>query len=93
MSRMATLTLIQPFIRPLTVSERRAGILLAAWKSGDAARIEAAMNQPVSEALTSGERERLDLVRGIAGAMRESHPDLNVALGLLRHLCGAANCS
>ena len=89
MSRMATLTLM----KPLAVSERSAGMLLAAWNSGDAARIEAAMNQPVSQALSCGERERLDLVRGIAGAMRESHPDLNVALGLLRHLCGAANCS
>src|SRR5262249_8934195 len=81
----------------LTGSERCARLLLAAWNTGNLAGLETALRQ-ASEAsqaeLSPCEEERMELVREIAGGIRnwmrgvrEGKPsDLNVHLDLLRHL-------
>jgi hypothetical protein len=84
---------------PLTASERSARALLAAWNSGELARLEAALEGIGSAALgearpSSPEAERIELVREIAdsirawiqGVERKTPTDLNASLKLLRHL-------
>jgi hypothetical protein len=93
--------------RTLTASERCARLLLAAWNTGDLAGLEAALRQASASALpstsagaggrtelSSGEEERMELLREIAGGIqmwlrgiRRTKPsDLNTHLELLRHL-------
>ena len=82
--------------KPLTASERSARALLAAWNSGELARLEAVLEGtgPLAAHLSSSELERIELVREIADAIRlwiqgtQRNPptDLNASLKLLRHL-------
>jgi hypothetical protein len=69
--------------------------ILEAWQQQDFALFRSGLNQisaiPVTEQLTSEERERIDLLRGIASEMGgiAAHGDsgeARVYLGLLRHL-------
>jgi hypothetical protein len=55
--------------KPLTLSERRARALLAAWNSADLARLEDTIESTValSQApLSTSEQERLDLLQEVA---------------------------
>ena len=83
--------------KPLTLSERRARALLAAWNSADLARLEDTIESTValSQApLSTSEQERLDLLQEVASTIRtwvstassEHHSELKMSLGLLRHL-------
>jgi hypothetical protein len=83
--------------RTLTASERCARSLLSAWNTGDLAGLEAALRQANAAGqttLSSGEEERMELVREIAGCIqmwlrgvRWTQPaDLGTHLDLLRHL-------
>jgi hypothetical protein len=82
----------------LTRSERDARKLLAAWNSGDLARLEAALSTiPESEASSAGEEERFELLREVARNIRgwvdeaseDRQSELKMSLGLLRHLARA----
>jgi hypothetical protein len=83
--------------KPLTVSERSARALLAAWNTGELARLEAALDGPAAlqdARLPASERERIELVREVAncirawlqGAGQKAQTDLQASLKLLRHL-------
>src|ERR1700691_1328886 len=53
----------------LTVSERRARLLLSAWNSGDLARLESALNSVSTASNTSlpfGEMERIEMVNEVS---------------------------
>ena len=81
-----------------TDSERSARTLLAAWNSGDPARLEASLDRmPVPrKGGSSSEQERIEMVQEIAGSIRvwlagagwNSRTDLEASLRLLRHLAG-----
>jgi hypothetical protein len=83
--------------QPLTTSERSARALLAAWNSGELARLEEALDGTAGLRAVqahASESERIELVREIAGSIRvwiegirqKSPTDLNASLKLLRHL-------
>jgi hypothetical protein len=88
--------------KALTVSERHARLLFAAWSRGDLIQLHAAASETNFEddpsPLPPSERERIDLVREIARIIRIwlggperdqsdlDQSDLNAALLLLRHL-------
>ncbi|MGD1090851.1 MAG: hypothetical protein ABSB35_02535 [Bryobacteraceae bacterium] len=81
----------------LTVSERYARKLLAAWNSGELRQLQSALDWPdgaQAARLPSAERERIEMVQEIAGSIRlwlrglntRSQADLQASLRLLRHL-------
>ena len=82
----------------LTSSERRARTLLAAWNSGELARLEDALDRTAGDigedTLPACEQERFDLLQQItltirawlSAATAAKDADLKAALGLLRHL-------
>jgi|HubBroStandDraft_6_1064221.scaffolds.fasta_scaffold49261_2 hypothetical protein len=82
----------------LTVSERFARSLLAAWNSGDLPRLRQELKQVASadhSGMSAFEHEKFEIVQGVAQTMRvwlggakRKHADLNIALTLLRHLIG-----
>jgi hypothetical protein len=82
----------------LTVSERRARLLLSAWNSGDLARLESALNSVSNASNTSlpcGEMERIEMVNEVSSTIqgwidrcRDQH-ELETSLRLLRHLASA----
>jgi len=82
----------------LTVSERRARLLLSAWNSGNLARLESALASLSSAGdtrLTSGELERIEMVNEVSSTIqgwidrcRDQH-ELETSLRLLRHLASA----
>lgn len=88
--------------KPLTVSERFARALLAAWNSGELMRLEAALDATArgyNASLPACEKERIEVVREIAstirlwlqGAGQKAQADLNAALRVLRHLARCEN--
>jgi hypothetical protein len=77
-------------------SERFAQSLLAAWNSGDVPRLRNELREIAaadSSSMSAFEGEKMEIVQGIAqtlrvwlGGARGKHPDLNIALALLRHV-------
>jgi hypothetical protein len=82
-----------------TESERFARSLLTAWNSGDAPCLRNELSKLAVmdySRLSTFEYERIEIVRETAQTIRvwlsgarKKHADLNVALGLLRHLATA----
>jgi hypothetical protein len=77
-------------------SGRFAQSLLAAWDSGDVPRLRNELKQ-IADAdfsnMSAFEGEKMEVVQGVAQTMhgwlsgaRGKHPDLNIALALLRHV-------
>ena len=86
-----------PSIKPLTVSERYARSLLAAWNNRELTELKgllAAPPFPDSEPVRVVERERVDLLQEIgrnlviweAAGERKNATNVAVAVALLRHL-------
>jgi len=87
---------------PLTYSQRRARLLLAAWNSADLSRLEAALCSACSSpAPTFEEEERLEMVAEVESSLRDwldrtgsrvlfarNEVALFTALKVLRHLAG-----
>jgi hypothetical protein len=82
-------------------AQRRARILLAAWNSGNLARLEAALNDNGGDnwdcsdvRLPAIERERIELIGEVVQSIRgwiakaRTQTELQAALLLLRHLGG-----
>ena len=77
-------------------SERFARSLLKAWDSGDVPRLRSELTQIAVTDFSSQsalEQERFEIVQEVAkiirawlGGARSEHPDLNIALALLRHV-------
>jgi hypothetical protein len=84
------------YTETLIGSERIARSLLAAWNSGDVPRLRNELKQIAatdSSSLSALEGEKMEIVQGVAQTLRfwlsgarGKHPDLNIALALLRHL-------
>jgi hypothetical protein len=82
--------------KSVTVSERFARSLLAAWNRGDLPRLRDELNQVAvadHSSLPVFEQERIEMVQEVAktmrvwlGGARRKHTELNVALALLGHL-------
>lgn len=82
----------------ISESARQADYLLKAWSEPDQPRLQAELDRILasssSEPLPSGEEERRELVRGIAGEIRRQQrrppgmgvERMNVCLALLQHL-------
>lgn len=85
-------------LKQLTVSERRARALLAAWNSASAPRLQDAIEQASlcqATSRSSDEAERVEMIQEIAATLRlwmegeRSRTDLDASIELLRHLAGS----
>jgi hypothetical protein len=84
--------------RCLSVSERRARLLLSAWNSGDLSRLESALasiSTASNTSLSYGEIERIEMVNEVSSTIQgwidrcRDQNELETSLRLLRHLASA----
>jgi len=81
-----------------SLAGRLAEDLLKAWLSGDAVKVRAALERSISvpiDAYDTGEQERRDLLKAVAGRMRKypdlfeghsQHPEWELYIRLLGHM-------
>ncbi len=84
--------------RCLSVSERRARLLLSAWNSGNLSRLESALasvSNASNTSLSFGEIERIEMVNEVSSTIQgwidrcRDQNELETSLRLLRHLASA----
>jgi hypothetical protein len=93
-------TLTQPLthiaLKTLTASERHARVLLAAWNSGNLARLrEAIADNGTGPRISAAEQEKFELLEEISAAIgrwidgRNGQDALHASLDILKHLARA----